>query len=104
MPLATIGVFLLFLGWFGFNGGSVLNAILPCITSICYDCTGNWRWHRCNLYLMGTLEETGSIHVIKWYTCWSGRHYRWGRFNYACLRDFNRIDCWFAGRSFHYFL
>jgi len=26
MPLATIGVFLLWLGWFGFNGGSVLNA------------------------------------------------------------------------------
>ena len=26
MPLATIGVFLLFFGWFGFNGGSVLNA------------------------------------------------------------------------------
>lgn len=25
-PLATIGVFLLFLGWFGFNGGSVLSA------------------------------------------------------------------------------
>lgn len=26
MPLATIGVFLLILGWFGFNGGSVLSA------------------------------------------------------------------------------
>jgi len=26
MPLATIGVLLLFLGWFGFNGGSVLSA------------------------------------------------------------------------------
>ncbi len=26
MPLATIGVFCLWLGWFGFNGGSVLNA------------------------------------------------------------------------------
>ncbi len=25
-PLATMGVFLLFLGWFGFNGGSVLSA------------------------------------------------------------------------------
>ena len=26
MPLATIGVFCLWLGWFGFNGGSVLSA------------------------------------------------------------------------------
>ena len=26
MPLAVIGVFLLWLGWFGFNGGSVLSA------------------------------------------------------------------------------
>ena len=26
LPLAAIGVFLLWLGWFGFNGGSVLNA------------------------------------------------------------------------------
>ncbi|MEE8556687.1 MAG: Ammonia transporter, partial [Myxococcota bacterium] len=26
LPLATIGVFLLWIGWFGFNGGSVLNA------------------------------------------------------------------------------
>ena len=26
MPLATIGMFLLWLGWFGFNGGSVLSA------------------------------------------------------------------------------
>merc|ERR1711964_705722 len=26
MPLATIGVFMLWLGWFGFNGGSVLRA------------------------------------------------------------------------------
>ncbi len=28
MPLAILGVFLLWLGWFGFNGGSVLNAEL----------------------------------------------------------------------------
>ena len=33
MPLATIGVFLLWLGWFGFNGGSVLSAD-PTLTSL----------------------------------------------------------------------
>lgn len=32
MPVATIGVFLLWLGWFGFNGGSVLSAD-PALTS-----------------------------------------------------------------------
>ncbi len=32
MPMATIGVFLLWLGWFGFNGGSVLSAD-PALTS-----------------------------------------------------------------------
>ena len=32
-PLATIGVFLLWLGWFGFNGGSVLSAD-PELTSL----------------------------------------------------------------------
>ena len=33
MPMATIGVFLLWLGWFGFNGGSVLSAD-PNLTSV----------------------------------------------------------------------
>ena len=33
VPLAVIGVFLLWLGWFGFNGGSVLNAD-PAATSL----------------------------------------------------------------------
>ena len=36
MPLATIGVFLLWLGWFGFNGGSVLGAD-PGLVSIVFD-------------------------------------------------------------------
>ncbi|MFT4550745.1 MAG: Amt family ammonium transporter [Verrucomicrobiales bacterium] len=35
MPLATIGVFLLWLGWFGFNGGSVLNATPSTISYVC---------------------------------------------------------------------
>ena len=34
MPLATIGVFLLFLGWFGFNGGSVLSADPPLVSLV----------------------------------------------------------------------
>ncbi len=33
LPLAAIGVFLLWLGWFGFNGGSVLSAD-PALTSL----------------------------------------------------------------------
>ena len=38
MPLATIGVFLLFLGWFGFNGGSVLSAN-PALVSLVFTTT-----------------------------------------------------------------
>jgi Amt family ammonium transporter len=34
MPLATIGVFLLFVGWFGFNGGSVLSANAPGVSFV----------------------------------------------------------------------
>ena len=34
MPLATIGVFLLFFGWFGFNGGSVLSANAPMVSLV----------------------------------------------------------------------
>lgn len=33
-PLATIGVFLLFLGWFGFNGGSVLSATPAAVSMV----------------------------------------------------------------------
>jgi len=38
MPLATIGVFLLWLGWFGFNGGSVLSAD-PTLVSLVFVTT-----------------------------------------------------------------
>ncbi|RMG18595.1 MAG: ammonium transporter [Deltaproteobacteria bacterium] len=34
MPLATIGVFLLWLGWFGFNGGSVLSADAAAVSHV----------------------------------------------------------------------
>lgn len=39
MPLAAIGVFLLMLGWFGFNGGSVLSAD-PSLVSFTFTTTG----------------------------------------------------------------
>jgi Amt family ammonium transporter len=44
-PLATIGVFMLFLGWFGFNGGSVLSAApgavsLVFVTTTLAGCAG----------------------------------------------------------------
>ena len=38
MPLATMGVFLLWLGWFGFNGGSVLSAD-PSLVSLVFVTT-----------------------------------------------------------------
>jgi len=38
MPLVTIGVFLLWLGWFGFNGGSVLSAD-PGLVSLVFTTT-----------------------------------------------------------------
>lgn len=39
MPLATIGVFLLWLGWFGFNGGSVLSADPALVSYVCVTTT-----------------------------------------------------------------
>ena len=43
-PLATIGVFLLFLGWFGFNGGSDCKAaVLPCRSAP----PERWRLAKC---------------------------------------------------------
>jgi ammonium transporter, Amt family len=39
MPLATIGVFLLWLGWFGFNGGSVLSADPELLSFVCVSTT-----------------------------------------------------------------
>lgn len=38
MPLAAVGVFLLWFGWFGFNGGSVLNAD-PALVSLVFTTT-----------------------------------------------------------------
>ena len=45
MPLATIGVFLLWLGWFGFNGGSVLERrTRPCFYCVRNDEFSRGRW------------------------------------------------------------
>jgi Amt family ammonium transporter len=58
MPLAGIGVFLLWLGWFGFNGGSVLsadpgNVSFVCVTTCLASAAGivgamatSWLWQK----------------------------------------------------------
>jgi ammonium transporter, Amt family len=57
MPLATIGVFLLWLGWFGFNGGSVLSAdpkmvSYVFVTTFIASCAG----------IMGSMATTWFVH------------------------------------------
>jgi len=57
MPLATIGVFLLWLGWFGFNGGSVLSAdpgavSYVFVTTFIAACAG----------IMGAMTTTWIVH------------------------------------------
>ena len=54
-PLATIGVFLLFLGWFGFNGGSVLSAdprgvAFVCVTTALAAASGALSSMACSMY------------------------------------------------------
>ena len=57
MPLAAVGVFLLWLGWFGFNGGSVLSAD-PELTSFtlvttCLAAAAGDSWPRCSSWHRG---------------------------------------------------
>jgi len=57
MPLATIGVFLLWMGWFGFNGGSVLSAnpekvSFVFVTTFMASCAG----------IMGAMATTWFVH------------------------------------------
>ena len=57
IPLATIGVFLLWLGWFGFNGGSVLSAdpgkvSYVFVTTFIASCAG----------IMGSMTTTWFVH------------------------------------------
>ena len=56
IPLATVGIFLLWFGWFGFNGGSVLSADPTAISFVfvkyssgcCRWCSGCDGSHLCD--------------------------------------------------------
>lgn len=61
VPLATIGVFLLWLGWFGFNGGSVLSAdpglvSLVLVTTILGACGGAIGGHFTSMIAMKRID------------------------------------------------
>lgn len=61
VPLATIGVFLLWLGWFGFNGGSVLSAdpglvSLVLVTTTLGACGGAIGGHFTSMIVMKRID------------------------------------------------
>ena len=77
MPLATIGVFLLWLGWFGFNGGSVLSADPAAVSlTLVTTCLAAAAGGVGAMFISwGILEEAGPVHGAERNPGRPGRHH-----------------------------
>ena len=94
MPLAAIGVFLLWLGWFGFNGGSVLSAdpgmiSYVCVTTALAASAGALRLDR---HLLDGPEKAGSLDGAQRHPRRSRRHHRRRRFGRHLAGHHHRRD------------
>ena len=94
MPLATIGVFLLLLGWFGFNGGSVLQCgSRTRVAGVCNDRAGR-RGRRFVIDNRGLdpAEEARSVDGPERSPGRPGRHHRRRRFGQRAVGRADRSD------------
>ncbi len=77
IPMATAGVLILWLGWFGFNGGSVLSAD-PALTSLTLvtTCLAAAAGGVVAFLVSSAMFKNLDLnHVLKWYFRWACRYY-----------------------------
>ena len=79
LPISAAGVLILWLGWFGFNGGSVLSAD-PALTSLVLVTTslaaaagGIFAF----AFFINPLQELRCNYVYEWNSWWIGWGHSW---------------------------
>ena len=98
LPLAALGIFILWMGWFGFCGASTKSMEGTQIRDGCFHFCQR-KSLRCLFHLHGNADYKGKIRKVRyfhdnqWCSCWSCYQHRLLCLYRTCWRSLNRHPC-----------